>query len=180
MKHSLENFVKQNIEDFNQVEELDIAEMHQDFEQKNKPVKRIKGYYYLAAAMIALLIGATFFLYNNNSPTVDQLVAEKLNETDPNLAIQQQELLQLIDEQGIFINENHIDEHRFPELFEQLKSLDQLQSESISDLENLGDRKNLTRTLLRYYVRKARVLELLIYEYEKQENENRYEPTKEI
>ena len=180
MKVDLEKYIIENRSALNQVESVDADSMWEEFNQRRKPVRKLKPFYYLAAAMLIILIGIGFLFSPAKELSMDELVAEKLNQTDPILATEQEHLMQLINSQGLLINQMGIDEGQFPDLFEEIKSLDRLQLEAINDLENLGDRKNLMRTLLRYYERKARVLELMIYEFEKQENETKYESAKQI
>ena len=108
------------------------------------------------------------------------MIHEKMTQADPRLAEEQLNLVRMISDQGEVIGQMGINEEAFPELFRELKVLDSLQQEAMSDLENYQDRRNLWKTLLRNYKSKARVLELMIYEFDKKENELNYESSTQI
>ena len=120
------------------------------------------------------------FLNNSDTISQDDLVYQKLSEIDPSLAAEQVSMNLMVSHQDSLIKNLGITESQFPELFGEIRELDSLQLDYLNDLDNYRDRKNLTRTLLRHYQRKARVLELMLYEFDKQESETAYETAKEI
>jgi len=191
MKIDLEKYIKSNRTHLDDVEYFDVDQMWKDFDQKNlgsantKKIgsgsnPRLKPWYLLAAAVAVILLGVQIFMNNKDNITQDDLVYQKLSEIDPELASEQVSMIRMVSEQDSLIKNLGITEAQFPELFEEIHELDSLQMDYLNDLNNYRDRKNLTRTLLRHYQRKARVLELMLHEFDKQENEAAYETAKEI
>ncbi len=182
MKIDLEKHIRLNRNKLDDIEHFDVDQMWDDFDRKHKPVRirRIKPWYMMVAAVVVLLVGA-IMLFNNTAVTSqDDLVYLRLSEIDPMLAAEQVSMIKMVSEQDSLIKNLGITQSQFPELFEEIQILDSLQMDYLKDLDNYRDRKNLTRTLLRHYQRKARVLELMLYEFDKQENEISYETAKEI
>lgn len=187
MKIDLEKYIRSNRSDLDDIEPIDIDQMWSDFDERErlkqkdqKPVRRLRAYLlYTAAAIGVLLIGAQVLL-NDQKLNKDDLVYQKLIEINPELAAEQVAMIQIINQQDSLIKQIGISESQFPELFREMENLDSLQMEVIEDLDNYRDRKNLTRTLLRHYQRKARILELMMHEFDNQEKESNYEYDKQI
>lgn len=175
MKIDLEKYIRNHRDDLDFIEELDVDQMWNDFNAKNKPSTKKRFKVYLIAAVSLVLVGVVSILYQTGQLHNDDVIYNKLSQTNPSLAKEQEDLVKLISNQGEIINQKGIDEAQFPELFRELHILDSLQLEAMRDIDNYQDRKNLWKTLLRNYKGKARVLELMIYEFDKQENENNYE-----
>lgn len=191
MKIDLEKYIRSNRSQLDDVEHIDIDQMWMDFDQEEADGKdilrigrtvnrNIRPWYMLVAAVIVVLLGASVFLNNASQSSQDDLVYQKLSEIDPVLAAEQVSMIRIVSIQDSTIKNLGITEAQFPELFDEIRVLDSLQMDYLNDLDNYRDRKNLTRTLLRHYQRKARVLELMLYEFDKKENESAYESAKEI
>jgi len=180
MKIDLEKYIRSNRKALDDIEPIDIDQMWNDFDQKNKPTKRLIPWRLLAAAAVALLFGSMLFLNNESVSSQEDLVYQKLNEIDPALATEHASMTSLVSHQDSLIKNLGITEVQFPELFKEIETLDSLQIDYLNDLENYRDRKNLTRTLLRHYQTKARVFELMLIEFDKQEKESGYENAKSI
>ncbi len=176
----LEKYIRSHRSELDDIEDLNIDEMWGDFNEQNRPKSKRKYGFYLAAAIGIILIGVVSVLSQRPVLNQDEIIHEKLTQADPRLAEEQMGLVKMISDQGALIGQMGIEEAAFPELFQELKVLDSLQLEAMSDLENYQDRKNLWKTLLRNYKSKARVLELMIYEFDKKENELNYESSKQI
>lgn len=182
MKVDLEKHIRANRNQLDDVEDFDVDQMWNDFDQKHKPerIRRMRPWFMMAAAVAVVLIGVSIFMNSTGPTSQDDLVYQKLSEIDPELAAEQVSMIRMVSEQDSLIKNLGITESQFPELFEEIESLDSLQMDYLNDLNNYRDRKNLTRTLLRHYQRKARVLELMLHEFDKQESESAYETAKEI
>ena len=182
MKIDLEKYIRSNRNQLDAVEDIDVEQMWNDFDQKHKPkrLRRMTPWYMMAAAVAIILLGVTIFFNNSEGTSQDDLVYQRLSEIDPDLAAEQVSMIKMVSEQDNLIKNLGITESQFPELFNEIKELDKMQMDYLNDLENFRDRKNLTRTLLRHYQRKARVLELMLHEFDKQESESAYETAKEI
>jgi len=182
MKIDLEKYIRNRRADLDHVEEINIDEMWEAFGEKKMslPRKRNRMKFYWAAAVGILLLGVVTMINRTETRSQDEIIHERLAEADPKLAEEQVGLVQMIKSQGEIVGQMGIEESQFPELFRELKVLDSLQLEAMNDLGNYRDRRNLWRTLLRNYKSKARVLELMLYEFDKKENELKYESTKQI
>ena len=182
MKIDLEKHIRSNRNQLDDVEHFDVDQMWNDFDQKKMPVRvrQMKPWYMMVAAVAVVLLGVTLFLNNTENTSQDDLVYQKLSEIDPDLAAEQVSMIQMVTHQDSLIKNLGITESQFPDLFDEIKELDSLQMGYLNDLENYRDRKNLTRTLLRHYQRKVRVLELMLHEFDQQESESAYETAKEI
>jgi len=180
MKIDLEKYIRNHRADLDDVEDINVDEMWGEFHERTRPKKKLKFGFYLAAAVGIILIGVFTVVNKHSNLNQDEIIHEKLVEADPRLAEEQVSLVKMISDQGELIGQMGIDQEEFPELFQELKVLDSLQMEAMNDLENYRDRKNLWKTLLRNYKSKARVLELMIYEFDKKENELNYESSKQI
>ena len=180
MKIDLEKYIRSRRSELDDIEALNIDEMWGEFNERNRPKRSRKYGFYLAAAVGIILIGVVSVLMQKPALNQDEMIHEKMTQADPRLAEEQLNLVRMISDQGEVIGQMGINEEAFPELFRELKVLDSLQQEAMSDLENYQDRRNLWKTLLRNYKSKARVLELIIREFDKQENEIDYEKSIQI
>ena len=180
MKIDLEKYIKNHRSEIDEVEAFNVDEMWKDFVEKDKPVPKPKFNWYKMAAIGIILVGVVFVLSQNWMSNNDEVIYERLSQSNPNLAEEQVDLVRLISSQGELIGEMGIDEKQFPDLFQELKELDKLQIEAMKDIDNYQDRKNLYKALMRNYESKARVLELIINEFDKQENERDYEKSIQI
>jgi len=180
MKIDLEKYIRNHRPELDDVEEFDVDKMWKEFSETESPKKNSFYGFYLAAAIGLILIGVVSVFSKNPILNKDEVIYEKMAKADPRLAEEQEDLVKMISHQGELIGQMGIDKKQFPDLFQELNVLDSLQLEAMNDLDNFQDRKNLWKTLLRNYKSKARVLELLIYEFDKQENEINYESSKQI
>ena len=180
MKIDLEKYIKDHRSQLDDIEQLNVDEMWKDFVKKDKPIPKVKFNWYKVAAVGLVLVAAVTVFLQMFPLSQDEVIYDKLSQSDLNLAKEQESLVKLISNQGEIIEKMGIDEKQFPDLFEELKVLDTLQIEAMQDMENYQDRKNLYRALMRNYESKARVLELIINEFDKQENERDYEKSIQI
>lgn len=180
MKIDLEKYIKTHRSELDDVEAFNVDEMWKDFVEKDKPVSTPKFKWYKIAAVGIILVAAVSILSQTWMSSNDDVIYERLSQSDPGLAEEQENLVKLISNQGQVIGDMGIDQKQFPELFQELTILDSLQIEAMKDMDNFQDRKNLYKALMRNYESKARVLELIIREFDKKENEKDYEKSIQI
>ena len=180
MKIDLEKYIRNHRSELDDVEEVNLDEMWKDFVEKDKPVSKPKFNWFKVAAIGIILVAAVSFLARNWQLNKDDVIYERLSQSNPGLAQEQESLVKLISNQGEIIGELGVDVKQFPELFRELKVLDSLQLEAMQDIDNFQDRRNLYKALMKNYESKARVLELIIREFDKQENEIDYEKSIQI
>lgn len=176
----LEKYIRSHRSDLDNIEELNVDEMWGEFNHQHLTKAKRNYKFYLAAAIGILLLGVASIMVQSEALDPDEVISKKLTQVHPGLADEQVGLVKLIKGQHEVIERMGIDRSKFPELFQQLEVLDSLQLEAMNDLGNYQDRSNLYKTILRNYKSKARVLELMIYEFDKQENEIKYESSKRI
>jgi len=168
---NLERHIKNNQEALDQGEDLNIDAMWENFENKSKP-RRIIWIKYAVAAAVSLLIVSSFLMLQVKEKSADELVNDHLAQVDIDLAKDHLQVVSMINQQDSLIHAIGISEELFPELFQQLQEMDELQMQMIQDLDKYQDRRNLIRSLLKHYERKSRILERMLYQYNKELKEN--------
>ncbi len=89
----------------------------------------------------------------------------------PRALLEQEQNYQLMVRQKMeALNFEAIDREEYKEIFDELELLEHIQLESRNDIPSHGYQEKLIQTLMRYYERKIRILEILSKEIEKKEH----------
>ncbi|MBT8219618.1 MAG: hypothetical protein KJP00_07330 [Bacteroidia bacterium] len=179
MPHDLERYIREHRGQLDHSESLDLDAMWTYFEQRQRPVKRLNWWKWSIAASVILLIGAMWWIMSDSMHSKDS-IHEQIAQIDTEMADHHASLVQLIGYQDSLINSFDLDKSQYPELFDELQRQDSLQTEAIKEMATYGEKKNLIRVLLKHYERKARILELILYEIDKNQKDEIYDATVQI
>ncbi len=142
----------------------------------NRVLKLLHNRYvqWAVAASIGLAIGMSSWLFQPNAqPGNDgKIPSSILAQYAPQLADQEKAYVKLISEKENEIGLKNLDPEDFKSYFRELETLDILWKEYLKDAEQELGNEQFIQTLIKFYERKIRILELLSYEIEKR---NRYE-----
>jgi len=165
-KNRLEEFVNNQRYQFDEIEQPDLERLWKGIPKAEKKNHRPNNN--AIAVIIFLLIGAIALLWLNNRQT-----EQKLNElqqfvmSSPKYQSEQNQLLVYINEKRDQVKKADIKQADYQEIFSELDELELIQKTLESDFNKVNNPDDVMKTLLRHYERKAKVLELLLFENEK-------------
>ena len=175
-KDRIERYIENRKEDFEAIELPDIDKMWRQFEQPMEGKVVLFSSRLKAAMMLVLasVIGAmTFYLVSSST----QEPFAEVFANDPELGQNFTQLVSTINHHKNTIENAELDEAIYKELYEELRYLESLESSYAQDVDKFGGKKELVKSLLKHYERKAYILELLLFEIEKKsQNEKIYTP----
>jgi len=174
---SIEKYIEQHRETFDQVEEVPREQIWQAIRQEqDKPhpwkihLGRNWRWSIAAAILLALSVG-WWAQEQGQSPDQD---LENLAQYFPELADEEARYQALISNQETVLGIDKIDKALYRDIFNELKELEKIHQDFMADVPAYQEQELLVRTLIKYYERKLRILERLSYEIEKQKiHENR-------
>lgn len=165
MSEDLEDFIKDNLNELDQVEQPDTEQFWADFQKVKKPAKRFSLWKPITiAASLLLLIG--FFAQQSKEVSTDPMAIENLRSIDPQLAEYQAILISTIAEQDSLIQSMNIAPEEYQDIYDQLKELDKVTAKYKEDLKKYGPDRKIIKTLLECSKRRIKLYELLLHEIE--------------
>jgi len=169
--------MKTNFEDYlkNKRVSLDIETPDDDFiwagiQRDLKPKKTFQFLSWKAAALILLALISGYFLNSVLNPA-PKVVQFSLAELSPEYAKQEQVYQASIQERWDQIKKTDYKPAEYTDIFKEIDQLELLKTESLKDFKELGGNPRMVKTLFEYYEIKIRLLEIMLAEIEKNEND---------
>jgi hypothetical protein len=176
MMSSFEKNIKENRSELDRIEMPDTNRIWRGIQQEMKgeantspngwSISIGKYWQWSIAASVCLLIAA-YFIFRPVPHEASQQV--DLASYYPELADQQDEYVQLIQQKESEMNIGKLDKASFADIFKELEMLDNIHQETLEDVPKYIDNEQLVRTLIRYYEQKIKILERLSKEVAKQQ-----------
>lgn len=175
-----EKLIRDNLDEFDRIEKVDTDASWQKFKSKQGAVKvrRIPRWLVYTAAACMIGLGGVFLGYNL-LPEPEANFASII-EQDPVLFEIYNDMQTQINVQEKKIQAANVDKESYKELFDELNNLELLQSEFQKDIPGYGTERELIKVLLKNYERKARLLEILLKEIDKNSKYENLETNKSI
>ncbi|MFK7806310.1 MAG: hypothetical protein AB8F74_00785 [Saprospiraceae bacterium] len=169
MSDELDDFIRDNQNEFDRIEQPDVEAFWTDF-QEAKPKRRLfaKRWSLGIAAAILLLIG--MFVLNQNKEIKRNLVIEDLEIDDPYLSEYKAILVSTLAAQDSLIKSMEISPEDHQEIFEQLEQLDEVVAQYREDLKKYGPSKKIIKNLLFCAKQRIQLYEILLHEIELKNN----------
>jgi len=172
----LKDFIQSHREDFDRIEKPNLDQIWKGVSLPKKEKKSNKfwllGIVFLLIAMIAAL-AINFYQTNQKLNRLEEYVMHS-----PEYQNEHERLLRNVSEKELLIKKENINKEDFEEIFQELKELENNQLNIEADFQQYGNSDQLMKTLFKYYERKTKILEILLFENEKKkydENINRHE-----
>ncbi len=170
MKTNFEELLKKNRA------ALDVEEPDDDFiwsgiQAELKPKRSFQFLSWKAAAIVLLALISGFVLNSVLNPT-PKVIQFSLADISPEYAAQEQFYQASIAEKWDQIKVNDLNRNEFADIFDEIDQLEKLKAESLKDFAELGGNPRLVKTLFEYYEIKMRLLEIMLAEIDKKENDN--------
>ncbi len=163
-KDNLERYITSNRDEFDEIEsfnqELVWAKIESNTKTKINSIWKI-----IAISSIGLLIGlAALFAYttynmNQNFETLAGLTEEQEMKRD--------EMIKFVSMKEQMVEEKNIDINEFAVFKQELEGLDEIEKMVMDDFSKSVNKEKLVKSMLQYYESKARILELILMETEK-------------
>ena len=176
-KDNLEQFIEKNSDQWDKVEKADSDGLWSRFDRpKQVRIFTLFGGRLKAAVLLILagMIGAfSYHMVSNNpkEPFAEVFAGDK------ELSQHYIQLVSTINQRKETIDNANVDGDIYEELYDELRYLENLESSYVRDVDKFGGKRELVKSLLKHYERKAYVLELLLFEIEKEsQNEKVYTP----
>ena len=168
METNFENYLK------NERTSLDIETPDDDFiwagiQSDLKPKRTFQFLSWKAAAIILLALISGYVLNSVLNPT-PKVVQFSLADISPEYAKQEQVYQASIQERWAQIKQTDYKPAEFADIFKEIDELELLKAESLRDFKELGGNPRMVKTLFEYYEIKIRLLEIMLAEIEKKEN----------
>ena len=162
-RDDIEKFVEDNRNEFDSIEEFNQELVWAKIEsktQKNTSIWKI-----IAICSICLLIGlAGLFAYsiynqNTNFETLAGLTDEQ--------EIKRDEMIKFVSIKEQEVKEQNIDLDKYVDFKRELDGLDEIEKIVMDDFASSVNKEKMVKSMLQYYESKARILELILMETEK-------------
>lgn len=169
MKSKFENYLKENRN------ALDVEHPDDDFiwagiqaELKAKKSFSVMSWKMAAIFLLALICG---FVLNSVLNPVPKMLQLTLADIAPEYAAQEQFYQTSIQEKWEQINTKDFKHTDYTKIFNEIDQLEELKAETFNDFEELGGNPRMVKTLFEYYEIKIRLLEIMLAEIDKKNNE---------
>ncbi|MEM1321939.1 MAG: hypothetical protein AAGG75_16885 [Bacteroidota bacterium] len=168
---AFEKHIRQNREELDRIEQPDADRLWQAIQSEGPPPPpppQQGGSRNWLWGLLLLITGLGIgYLLRPQLPPVPEQEPIELPRA---LLEEEQNYQQLVRQKMEAINFAAINPTEYQEIFEELQLLEQSQEELKKDLPQFGHHERLIHTLMRYYERKIRILEILSKEIEKKEH----------
>lgn len=167
MSDNFENYIKNNLDEFDSVESPDVDEFWNEFQDEPGQKKIVRLWPVLViAASIILLIGLFFF--NPNKPTTDtaQWAIQNLKQNDPHLADYQAMLVSTMYQQDSLIKSLNVSPTEHQDIYQSLADLEEMEKEYMADLALDGSNEKIILALFKCAKQRIRLYELILYQLE--------------
>jgi len=172
----LKDFIHKNRNEFDKIESPQLDHIWDDISTATKPDK--PSHFKWIALVTVLIILMTAMWYNTYQTNQKLNRLEHFVMNSPTYQSEHQKLVKLVSDKEKLIEASDIQESEYIDLFNELKEIERNNEAFEKDFELYGNSSELMRTLFKNYERKAKILELLLFENEKKshhENNNRHE-----
>ncbi len=169
MKSKFENFLNEHRSslDVDQPDdELIWSEIQAELKHKKPFV--ILSWKAAAIFLLALLCG---FILNSVLNPAPRMVQLSLADIAPEYAEREQIYLASIQEKWEQINKTDFQRNDYERIFSEIDQLEELKAETYKDFEELGGNPRMVKTLFEYYEIKIRLLEIMLAEIDKNNND---------
>ena len=163
----LEEFINAHLREFETVESPNSDLLWHAFDRVQKK-KRSRIKYLIAACISAVLIATSGLISFQLGKSSQTSVRELLTSEGSQLGYYD-DLLKQIDDQRMLISEKSIPKQDHADLFSALYEVEHIEVQLKIDLAKDPNEPAILRALLQQYERKAKLLRLILFEYEKKE-----------
>ncbi len=169
----ISKYLAAHADELDQVEQPDLNRLWNDF-NRAKPAKVVKRRFWMIAAAVVLLVSVSsglvgYYLAGTSPDSLAEIFADDAHVSDHYL-----NLVSEIEVRERQLAQKDIKKEDYQVLFEAIEELNGIQEIYKSDLTSHLNEPALIKSLLRQYEKKARLLELLLFEIEKEsKNEER-------
>lgn len=169
MSIDLEKFVRKHAGKLDRVEVVEEDRLwsgiSRALDQYEQPSSKYRIWLSIAAGIIIILTSMLVYTSIYRSPANDD--RRLLSAVFPELSKEFSQYDQIIRTRKTAISFDTIDPGQYPDLFEEMQTLDEHYSTALKDLKNLGKDEAILRVLIRYHQRQLDLLERLSNEIEK-------------
>ena len=172
----LRDFIDKNRNEFDEVESPQLDHIWDDISTATQQDRPSHFKWIALVAFMMILLTAMWYNSYQTNQKLNRLEHFVMN--SPIYQSEHQKLMKMVADKERLIEASDIKESEYIELFNELKELENNSEAFEKDFELYGDSSELMRTLFKNYERKAKILELLLFENEKKsqnENNNRHE-----
>lgn len=176
----LEKRINDHRDEFDQIERVDEGLLWQNIQADlgdTTPVKTMHSnrflQIYAVAATVALLVMASWFVYNNQNE--EPAIANTEEETPQKFVDfpEEENYQQLVADKKEELDFDKINKSAFKDIFHELDLLENVHDEFQEDLPILSDEEKAIQVLQKYYERKIRILDRLSKEIEKKSRDEK-------
>lgn len=171
-KDNLEKFISNNRKDFDSVEEFNQDLVWAKIESKTRSKINLTWKIIAICAISLLLAVSALFahtMYNQNSnfETLAGLTEEQEARRD--------EMIEFVSVKEQMVKEKNIDINDFQDFKRELDGLDEIEKLVMDDFSKSVNKEKMVKSMLQYYESKARILELILMETEKNKEHEKFD-----
>ena len=170
MNSELDDFISEHRSEFDQVESFDMEASWQNIQEQS--TKKKSGYTWLITLIGLIVLILTIYIVVKPSTKYNQ--DEAIAYLPESMTQSHEHLLTRISMHEKQLASLDIDVSEFEEILQEIRLLEEQKSEIIEDYNEIGNKEHYAKILLKHYERKARIIELLLYEINKKENDEQY------
>ena len=169
MKQPIEEYVYKQRQAMD-VEEPDDQLIWDGINHELSRGKRIRIQFMRIAASFLVLIAGGYLVFSLMVKKEEPAKLITLSDISEELASQENIFQLTIDHKLNEIQAHKVNQDDYARFYKELQLLDELQQEYIKDLQEVGNKTRLIKSMLNYYELKIRILEKLLMEIEKHES----------
>lgn len=161
----LKEFVDHHRHEFDDLEKINYDQVWSMLNPKESNSSWVKS---LIIGLFVILLTMIWMLWMNHKKTNQQLNSlEQFVMDSPQYKSKHEDLMVFVHEKEKRVKNAQIETSEYEEIFKELKELELLRLDMEQDFDQYGNHEKLMKTLFKHYERKAKILELLLFENEK-------------
>lgn len=166
-KDRIENFVENNREAFDDLEDFNQELTWAKIESKTRSNKNSVWKVIALCAIGLLIVVGALFVYTMSKQNKD---FESLAGLTEEQEMQRDEMIKMVSLQEEKVRAKNIDINEFEQFKQELDGLDEIEKLVVGDFPTSVNKEKMVKSMLQYYESKARILELILLETEKKNN----------
>ena len=167
MNRDLDKYIEENRNEFARVESFDIEASWMAIQTDNSlPQAKSKRKFFLGLIAISVFILSAFLVWNSSEKSdFEQEVANIPEDMIEN----HEALISRVSQSEKRLEDFSFESTEFQQIVDEISELEEQKDVFLSDFNKTGNKEQYAKILLRHYERKARIIELLLYEMNKKE-----------
>ncbi|MDA9773831.1 hypothetical protein N9B82_02645 [Saprospiraceae bacterium] len=163
----MDKYIEENRHEFERVESFDMEASWMAIQTNNRlPKAKSKSWVLFVLIAISILILSSIFVWNSKEKSDFQ---QEIANIPEDMIENHEALISRVSQNEKRLEDFSFESAEFQEIMDEISELEEQKDVFRSDFNKTGNKEQYAKILLRHYERKARIIELLLYEMNKKE-----------